>query len=678
MKHKVESATLAAPATGISALGEAVAAPDCSPTNSEDALFKGQYSASPDTLTNLAQPRFAIPLMTLVGALLFLVNLGGFPLYTKGEPREAVTVFDIVHGGGVILPMRAGVELPSKPLMMHWLAALISLAAGRVSEWTVRLPSALCAVFGVLACYYYLRRLFDARSGLLGALILATTVQYLQAGRGARVDMALAFFLEVAFFEFVAITEGLSGRTTLLYVAIACAVLTKGPIGLALPLMVAACWLLLISQWGRGAVVRDSSFYSCPSSQPDEAAPAEANGWRATLRRLTPLRGVLIVGIVGGGWYLAALAEGGFAFVHKQLLAENLYRLFGHRGFNEGHRHAFYYMEGALAAGFMPWTPLAVLAAIQHGWRLCHTPVESGSSPLRRPAERSEGETGESGLLSASVPLRGSVSTTAGERVRRFAYLLVWFAAVLVFFNLPQSKRGVYLLPLYPALSGLVAVGLTREGRWLFIFQRCQRWFSHSTGVFFIGLSVCVIIGLRMLFVQPAPFERLLLLDGIRVPGFVSALRAGAREHCLATGLLPLVLLGLGVWLLFRRVEMDKTVMGLAAGMIAIMLAVNLVIEPAIADTLSVKQFAARARVLAAGETIGYFGSLDYAFAFYSGRNIHFVTAREHPFPVMMVGPEGQWGLMPPAIRDHYHAVLRSNPSELDGTGCLLLMQADK
>src|ERR1700683_2580882 len=93
-------------------------------------------------LATLSAPARALPLLAMVGAVLFILNLGGYPLYTKGEPREAVTVFDIVHGGGVILPMRAGVEIPSKTLLMHWLAAIVSLIAGGVSAWTVRLPSA--------------------------------------------------------------------------------------------------------------------------------------------------------------------------------------------------------------------------------------------------------------------------------------------------------------------------------------------------------------------------------------------------------------------------------------------------------------------------------------------------------------------------------------------------------
>ena len=49
-----------------------------------------------------------------------------------------------------------------------------------------------------------MRRLFDDRVGFLTALILGTTAQYLQAGSGARGDMTLTFFLEIAFWPLTA------------------------------------------------------------------------------------------------------------------------------------------------------------------------------------------------------------------------------------------------------------------------------------------------------------------------------------------------------------------------------------------------------------------------------------------------------------------------------------------
>jgi hypothetical protein len=256
--------------------------------------------ALPDWLSYIAEPRHAWPILLIFGVALYLVNLGGYPLYTKGEPREAVTVFDIVHGGGVILPQRAGVEIPSKPLLMHWLAALVSIVAGDVNEFSVRLPSAGLAIAGLLVCYFYVRRLFDNVTALIAALILATTFQYLQAATGARVDMTLTFFMEVAFFEFIFMAEGLTHRRMLLYVAIALAVLTKGPIGLILPGMVALIWIALEKRWN-------------------------------VLLKMSLFRGAIVVLVLAGGWYVAALIEGGPDFFRKQILAENLLRFAGGR-----------------------------------------------------------------------------------------------------------------------------------------------------------------------------------------------------------------------------------------------------------------------------------------------------------------------------------------------------------
>ena len=42
----------------------------------------------------------------------------------------------------------------------------------------------------------------------------------------------------------------------------------------------------------------------------------------------------------------------------------------------------------------------------------------------------------------------------------RLTYLLIWFVVVLGFYSFSHSKRGVYLLPLYPALATIIALYL--------------------------------------------------------------------------------------------------------------------------------------------------------------------------------------------------------------------------
>jgi 4-amino-4-deoxy-L-arabinose transferase-like glycosyltransferase len=551
-------------------------------------------------LAAVAAPRIAVPLLLITGMVLYLVNLGAYPLYTKGEPREAVTVFDIVHGGGVILPMRAGVEIPSKPLLMHWLAALVSLAAGSVNEWTVRLPSALLAIAGMVVCYVYVRRLFEERGALLSALMLGTSFQYLQAGTGARVDMTLAFFMEVAFFEFLMIAEGLSERTTLLYVSIALAVLTKGPVGLVLPALVAASWIALWRRWG-------------------------------VLRRLRLGRGAAIVAILAGGWYVAAILAHGSAFVYKQVLSENLFRLLHRRGFYEGHAHPFYYEEGALVAGFMPWSPVALAAAIQ--W-------------IRMPRRLDP----------------------------RLGYLVVWFLTVLIFYNLPQSKRGVYLLALYPALTTIVALFISDAITHRETIARWVAAISRAAGAIFVIAGAAGLVGLTNLFVHPAPIRQVLSLFGI-FADVIPALKATARDYLLFAIAIPIFIAAIGAYLTWSWPKAEKMVFAIASGFAYLGLAVNLIVEPATARTLSLKTFAAETMRIVGTRPLGYFGSLDYAFAFYSGRDIHYITGREPDPPDYVVSTDDGYKLMPPAMRQRYSVVIESGPTDLDNTGQMFVLK---
>ncbi|MBF6561269.1 MAG: glycosyltransferase family 39 protein [Candidatus Binataceae bacterium] len=547
-----------------------------------------------------SSPSIAIAIIVALGTLLFIVNLGAAPLYTKGEPREAVTIFDIVHGGGVILPLRAGVEIPSKPLLMHWLAAIVSLIAGGVTTWTVRLPSALLAIGGMLATYLYVRRLFEARAALIAAVMIGTTFQYLQAGTGSRVDMTLTFFMTIAFFEFIAIAEGLSARTTVLYLAMALAMLTKGPIGAALPVLTAMVWIALTRRW---------------------------NLWR----RLDLKRGALIVGLIGGGWYIAAIVSGGAAFVHKQILGENLYRLIGHRGVNVGHAHPFYYEEAALLAGFMPWTPIAIVALWQ---------------AIRRPRR-----------LDA-----------------RLGYLLVWFSVVLIFYNLPLSKRGVYLMSLYPALATIIALYLSDAITDGAAIARPVRWLTRGMGGFFVATAAAAIAGLAILYAAPALMLALLARGGIMIDALPGALRATAHQWAPLTIAMPIAVAAIGGWMIRGRPATHRLIVAIAAGFAAIVLAVNLIVEPAVANTLTLQGFAATAIKTANGAPIGYFGSLDYGFAFYSGRNIAFVTSKESIF-AYVVCSEDDYRLMWPAMRARYTIVRRSNPTDFDGSGRMLLLE---
>jgi 4-amino-4-deoxy-L-arabinose transferase-like glycosyltransferase len=288
----------------------------------------------------LARPRFALPLIVALGLLFYFIGLD-HPMFTFGEPREGVTAIDVVNGHGFIVPRDPLVEMPFKPPMMRWLATLFAELAGGpkgLTELTMRLPSATLGIGGMLVCYAYGAALFEPIVGLMAALMLGTSLQYLQAATNARVDMTFTFFLEVAFFEFLLMAEGLTSRWLLLYLAAAGAVLSKGPAGLVLPAGVAIIWSAVERRW--------------PS------------------RGLHLAPGLMVVVLVAGGWYAAAIAIGGSSFFLRQLINENLFAFFHSSTVGGGHNHSFLWLIVALLAGWLPWSPFVpwVAAELARKW----------------------------------------------------------------------------------------------------------------------------------------------------------------------------------------------------------------------------------------------------------------------------------------------------------------------
>ncbi len=553
-------------------------------------------------LDTLAAPRIAAPFLAAFGIVVLIVNLGAYPIYTKGEPREAIRILDIVRGGGWILPTQAGIGLPWKPPALYWLGALISLAAGAVNEWTVRLPSGLLAVGGMLCCYAYVRRLFDDRGALAAALILATTFQYGQSATAARVDMTLTFFMAIAFFEFIAIAEGLTRRRMLLYAALTAAMLAKGPIGVALPALVALVWIALERRW-------------------------------SLVRELQIFRGALLIIIVAGSWYAAATVVGGEPFVRRQILSENLYRLLPSHAFHEPHEHPFYYVELALLAGYLPWTGLLPVA-----------------------------------LLALPACMR-----TRNSRVK---YLVVWIATVLIFYNLPRSKRGVYLLALYPALAALTAIMLNAARARAADSPRVLRLAALAEGLAFGAIGLAALACEAAIWLRgPGFFAAVMQPLGVRVPELSVRLAQALNAHPAIAIALTAVVCASGAYLILARVDVDQLFTAVLAAISCSILAAHLFIVPAIARTLTLKYFTRDSMKIAGARTVAHFGSTNFDVAFYSVREILMESPGQAHAADYFICWRRDYGLLPKVARRQFSIALMSGPTALDGSGRMLLLQ---
>jgi 4-amino-4-deoxy-L-arabinose transferase-like glycosyltransferase len=263
-------------------------------------------------------------LLVSLCAIIYLPYLGNTPFFDKGEPREALAVQDIVQRGEWLFPLKRATAIPSKPPLFHWSAALTEKIIGTLDEATIRFPSALYATLGVLLICLLGRKLFGAPAGLLAGAILATTMLYQNQALSARVDMTLCFFVSLSLVLFYALYRNFLSHPLwyfVLYGLVGLGTLAKGPLGILLPGLVIAVFLVVKKRWD---LVKKFAFHP----------------------------GVLLTLVIAVGWYGMAITRGGEGFVDRQLLKENLERFFG----GSGHSHPVYYYVPYLFSMGLPWS----------------------------------------------------------------------------------------------------------------------------------------------------------------------------------------------------------------------------------------------------------------------------------------------------------------------------------
>jgi 4-amino-4-deoxy-L-arabinose transferase-like glycosyltransferase len=286
----------------------------------------------PPSIRIFRSERGCLLLVLPLALLLFSPNIGGRDLWAPDEPRTGEVVREILATGSWAVLHENGRPYVEKPPLYFWLAAAASLPAGRVSEFTARLPASLAALLGVVSVFYLGRNLFGRRTGALAAVVLATTQGYFMEARWAHPDMLWACLLSFACLAFHQAhrSGGSIGWLAGFYLAAGLANLTKGPLGLALPLLAALVFL---------AGGRDLAF----------------------LRRAGLAWGLPLALAPAGLWLLAYRASSGEAYP----LGFALGRLA--RRFTEGvhHPRPFLHLFSALPLEFLPWTIL-LPAALWH------------------------------------------------------------------------------------------------------------------------------------------------------------------------------------------------------------------------------------------------------------------------------------------------------------------------
>lgn len=380
-------------------------------------------------------------IVVLVTAIVMLTNLGGPRLWDRDEPRNAGAAREMLEAGDWVVPTFNARLRAHKPVLLYW-CIMSSYSVLGVSEFSARLPSALCAIGTTLCTWFIGRRLFGPMAGVWAAIALASSLMFGVAGRAATPDSVLIFCTTLATAIYVGGTfrarfDGAPCDTAAqlitpghyfpqhwptaiaMYAAMGLAVLAKGPVGLVLPTAVIGMFLLIVRLPADGL----PSQFNLGSFLLRLIRPFEPVHFLRTCWYMRPLTAIFTVAAVAVPWYWAVgLATDG-QFLEGFFWEHNVRRA---TETMEGHRGGFlWFYPLAILIGFFPWSCFAL--------------------PL---------------MLDTSAQVRRRDGAGAS-----FILAVCWVAVYVGLFSIARTKLPSYITPCYPGLALLVGSYVDRWSR---------------------------------------------------------------------------------------------------------------------------------------------------------------------------------------------------------------------
>lgn len=321
------------------------------------------------------------------------------------EAYYARVPIEMRQRGDWLVPYFNGEPRYKKPPLLYWLVG-ISYALFGVNEASARLPS-LLAVFATAAfLVWFGRQVGELMTGWLAATIFLLNPMTALLGNWGAPEALLTFAITASVLTaFVGWEKKSRAGVILSGIMAGLAALTKGIIGIALPMLV--CFPFLVRDEGHGAE-RQSAGQANDGGRKKWVAE---KGGRVTLWLFATL-------LIAAPWFLVVSLREGSAFWQVFLLREHVQRVATPM---EGHRGPIWF-----------YLPIALLALFPWSVRLPFAFVTAFSAVTTR---------------HLSMATRPSCD----------GWMAWWAVSVIGLFSLVATKLPHYLFPALPALAWLLA-----------------------------------------------------------------------------------------------------------------------------------------------------------------------------------------------------------------------------
>lgn len=513
----------------------------------------------------MSDKKIAFWFIALLSVLVLVPFLGETIFYSKGESREAIVAYTMLESGNWILPMNYGVEIAYKPPFLYWTIAVISSILGGVSEFSARMPSALAFLAMQLVFFSFVAKRKNVKTAFLTSILLLSSFEVHRAAVACRLDMLQVSLIVISLCLLFRWDEkNCKGVPWLAVLLMACATLTKGPVGSIFP-----CLCIGIYQLLRGRSF-GKAFFS--------------------------LLGIGLLSLIPLGiWFWAAYQQGGEPFVNL-MLEENTGRFFRKMSY-ESHENPLWYNFLTLIWGWIPWTLVLLVSLFGLKWKEMHVLPEGDSvgERLKKVWDK----------FRSQSPLQ----------------LFIWVVilTIFIFYCIPKSKRSVYLLPIYPFMGVLLAEYL------LALAQRGAKVFKISAWIF---AALAVLLTVTFFTVRLGLVPESIWGTGRHAAeniAFMNALQTVPLSFSKwLIVFLPLMSAACLLYTLLKCADARPLLYGVAGCMLCIFVALDGVYQPTVLAVKSDKHLAVRLNDLEPEEPVYSYGDWVkfYSINYYLGDRV--------------------------------------------------------
>lgn len=363
--------------------------------------------------------------------VLYFYKLGSVGLIDVDEPRYAEAGREMLETGNWVVPYFNYNVRFDKPILFYWLESL-SMKVFGVNEFSARFPSLISSFICASFVFYFVHKLYGIRSALIATIVLLSSFEYVALSRFSITDMTVTCFITCSLICFF----------------LGYAKLTASHRFYKQQVTKFSHWYILAFIFEALGVLTKGPFVVLITALIIFPFFWWIRKLDFFLKNLSFWVGFIVFLILVFPWYIAVHFATSGEFTKTFFGLHNILR---YTSVVSGHKGSIFYFVPVVFIGFLPWTfflPQAINCIVNKGLKSLLQDVKN------------------------QLPW----------------FCLWWFLVIIFFFSFSKTKLLTYILPLFPALSIIIALWIDK----LLCREIETRGLTIGIGVFFLFVVILI------------------------------------------------------------------------------------------------------------------------------------------------------------------------------------------